>query len=165
MGLTNCIAIAYRNADGTQNRFNALKEAYPDNRLLIVSNRAGTAHHQQEAELLEKTTGVKVLRHSTKKPGCGRDILAHFKACANVAISDPAEIAVIGDRIFTDIMLANMLGSLGIWIRDGVVAQCGVVGATLSPLVRQLTDRKLDGLEKGLPHVLETVGIRAPTPA
>jgi phosphatidylglycerophosphatase GEP4 len=32
----------------------------------------------------------------------------------------PSQIAVVGDRLLTDMMLANMMGSYGIWIKDGV---------------------------------------------
>ena len=92
-----------------------------------MSNRAGTDSHLQEAEVLEKKTGVKVLRHSIKKPGCSNDVLRHFAGSPEAAVSSPSEIAVIGDRLFTDIMLANMMGSLGVWVREGVHPQNGVV--------------------------------------
>ena len=51
-----------------QERFEELKRAYPGSRLLIVSNSAGTLSDPTgaEADLLEKATGVKVLRHTTK---------------------------------------------------------------------------------------------------
>ena len=32
----------------------------------------------------------------------------------------PSHIAVVGDRLFTDVMMANMMGSWSIWVRDGV---------------------------------------------
>ena len=92
-----------------------------------MSNRAGTDGHLEEAEVLEKKTGVKVLRHSTKKPGCSNDILRHFEYSPDTGVTRPSEIAVIGDMIFTDIMLANMMGSLGVWVREGVHPQNGVV--------------------------------------
>lgn len=51
-----------------QERFEELKRAYPGSRLLIVSNSAGTLADPNgaEADLLEESTGVKVLRHNTK---------------------------------------------------------------------------------------------------
>lgn len=51
-----------------QERFEELRKAYPGSRLLIVSNSAGTLSDPTgaEADLLEKNTGVKVLRHNTK---------------------------------------------------------------------------------------------------
>ena len=51
-----------------RSKFQELRNAYPGSKLIIVSNTAGTDSdkHQAEAALLEKNTGVKVLRHSTK---------------------------------------------------------------------------------------------------
>lgn len=31
------------------------------------------------------------------------------------------EIAVVGDRLGTDVLMAGMMGSWGVWCRDGVV--------------------------------------------
>lgn len=85
---------------------------------MIVSNSAGTNDDigYKQALELEANTGVKVLRHPTKKPGCHDEILQYF-AKLNVKST---EIAVIGDRLFTDILMANMMGSYGVWLRDGV---------------------------------------------
>lgn len=104
--------------------------AYPDSRLLIVSNSAGTNDDVEgkEARLLEAATGVKVLRHSTKKPGCGPQIMEYFRnhaADANVIL--PNQIAVVGDRLSTDVMMANMMGFWSVWIKDGVVDQKNLV--------------------------------------
>lgn len=51
-----------------QERFEQLRGAYPGAQLLIVSNSAGTSSDPTgaEADLLERSTGVKVLRHGTK---------------------------------------------------------------------------------------------------
>ena len=57
------------------------RKAYPGSRLLIVSNSAGTGSDKDhaEADVIEKDIGVKVLRHSTKKPGCHEEIMKHFR--------------------------------------------------------------------------------------
>jgi ribonucleotide monophosphatase NagD (HAD superfamily) len=34
---------------------------------------------------------------------------------------------VVGDRLFTDIMMANMIGAWSVWVKDGVVNNDGVV--------------------------------------
>ena len=49
-------------------RFKELREAYPGSRLLIVSNTSGSRSDPGglEAEKVEKSTGVRVLRHSVK---------------------------------------------------------------------------------------------------
>ncbi|KAG4407866.1 hypothetical protein JTP64_003402 [Candida tropicalis] len=95
-----------------------LQETYPKEHLLIVSNSAGTnddINHKQ-AEILESNTGVTVLRHSIKKPGCLNEIEDYFKKF-NIAKN---EILIIGDRLFTDMLMANMMGSWGCWINQGV---------------------------------------------
>lgn len=93
--------------------------------MLIVSNSAGTADDPggKEATLLEAATGVKVLRHSTKKPGCGAQVLEYFRNAPDVSVTSPSQVAIVGDRLFTDVMMANMIGSWGVWVKDGVVQE------------------------------------------
>ncbi|KAF6222146.1 hypothetical protein HO133_001232 [Letharia lupina] len=88
--------------------FESLRKTFPGARVLIVSNSAGTQDDPEgkEAKLLEQATGVNVFKHSTKKPGC--------------------QIAVVGDRLFTDIIMASTMGSWSIWIEDGVVKNNGI---------------------------------------
>jgi phosphatidylglycerophosphatase GEP4 len=91
---------------------------------LIVSNTAGARSrdpHGEIAKEVEKTTGVTVLPHSTKKPGCGYEIMEHFKQYPETGVTRPDQIAVVGDRLTTDIMLANLMGSYGVWVKDGVI--------------------------------------------
>lgn len=47
--------------------------------------------------------------------------MAYFKQHPETEVTDPSQIAVVGDRLTTDMMLANMMGAYGFWIRDGVV--------------------------------------------
>ncbi|KAK8220160.1 hypothetical protein M8818_000576 [Zalaria obscura] len=108
-----------------QERFDELRRDYPGSKLLIVSNTAGTAS-VAEAEDLERKTGVKVLPHSTKKPGCHPDIMAYFRNNKDSGVSSPQHVAIVGDRLFTDVMMANMMGSYAIWVRDGVVKDEGM---------------------------------------
>ncbi|KAI1458837.1 HAD-superfamily phosphatase [Annulohypoxylon moriforme] len=104
-------------------RFQLLRKEYPGHRLLIVSNTAGATTYDRDGQLaeeLESATGIPVLAHRVKKPGCGDEILAHFKAHPEVGITHPSQIAIVGDRLMTDMMLANTMGSWGLWIKDGV---------------------------------------------
>lgn len=99
-----------------------LVQTYPG-RVLIVLNLAGTRDDQSgQAEELERNTGVPVLRHATKKPGCGADVVAWMRARG----VEPAEVAVVGDRLFTDIVMARSIGGYGVWVRDGVVVGEGL---------------------------------------
>ncbi|ABN67045.1 predicted protein [Scheffersomyces stipitis CBS 6054] len=95
-----------------------LQGAFPKEHLLIVSNSAGTNDdiNYTQAIKLEKDTGVTVLRHPTKKPGCFGEIGEYFKQFDIL----PHEILIVGDRLFTDMLMANMMGSWGLWLSDGV---------------------------------------------
>jgi len=104
-------------------KFEALRKAYPGNRLLIVSNTSGTpddVDNKEAFQLSKNISDVAVLRHSVKKPGCKDEILEYLRSCPDVRLESPSQIAVIGDRLFTDIMMANMMGAWGVWIKDGV---------------------------------------------
>lgn len=107
-----------------QQHFEKLKQTYPGRKLLVVSNTAGATSWDKDltqAAEVEKSTGVFVLPHSTKKPGCGAEIMAYFKQYPETGVTDPSHIAVVGDRLTTDVMLANMMGAWGFWIKNGVV--------------------------------------------
>ena len=87
---------------------------------MIVSNSAGTnddLNHSQALEL-EHSLGVDVLRHSTKKPGCHEEILDYFST--NGITNNPNEIDVVGDRVFTVFIMANMMRSMALFISEGV---------------------------------------------
>ncbi|KAL2266467.1 hypothetical protein VTJ83DRAFT_5819 [Remersonia thermophila] len=105
-------------------RFEALRAAYPGRRLLIVSNTAGATSWDRDGRMaaeVTKATGIEVLPHDVKKPGCGDEIMAYFRRHPETGVTGPHHIAVVGDRLSTDMMLANMLGSWGLWVKDGVV--------------------------------------------
>lgn len=125
----NCFAIPHQDEIYApyREKFQELRKAYPGSRLLIVSNTAGTDGGHTKAEILEKNTGVQVLRHSTKKPGCGDEIMKFLRAQKDADVTSPSQIAVIGDRLLTDVMMANMMGSYGIWVKDGIPGQKGFV--------------------------------------
>lgn len=115
---------AHEVADPPQEQFKALKEAYPGRRLLIVSNTSGALSYDTNRNLasaLEKATDVTVLSHKTKKPGCGPEIMEYFRQYPEVGVTCPSQIAVVGDRLSTDMMLANLMGSYGVWVQDGVI--------------------------------------------
>ncbi|CAM1508176.1 Fc.00g050240.m01.CDS01 [Cosmosporella sp. VM-42] len=107
-----------------KNHFEALKAAYPGRRLLVVSNTAGASSWDKNLNLaaeVEKNTEIPVLPHSVKKPGCGTEIMDYFRRHPETGVTHPSQIAVVGDRLTTDMMLANMMGGWGFWIKDGVI--------------------------------------------
>jgi phosphatidylglycerophosphatase GEP4 len=108
----------------SQAHFQRLREAYPGRRLLIVSNSAGTSSldpNGQHSSAVEKATGVAVLPHRTKKPGCGPEIMEYFRSHPETGVTRPEQVAVVGDRLTTDVMMANFMGSYAVWVKDGVV--------------------------------------------
>ena len=101
-----------------------MRAAYPGRRLLIVSNTAGATSYDVSGKLasaVEASTGVRVLAHGVKKPGCGDEIMSYFRQHPETGVTGPHQIAIVGDRLATDMMLANMMGSWGVWVKDGVV--------------------------------------------
>lgn len=101
-----------------------MRAAYPGRRLLIVSNTAGARSYDTKGDLaaaLEKATGLHVLSHQTKKPGCTSEVMEYFRKHPEAGVTSPSQIAVVGDRLSTDMMLANTMGSYAIWVKDGVV--------------------------------------------
>lgn len=118
--------------ESLQRHFSSLMKTYEPSRgrLLIVSNSAGTTSvdpSARDANQLELNTGVPVLLHNGKKPGCGPEIMEYFRKHPESGVTHPSQVCIVGDRLFTDIMMANMMGSWGIWIRDGVEYDQGVV--------------------------------------
>lgn len=110
---------------------------------MIVSNSAGTLNDSEgeEARLLEQATGVKVFKHSTKKPGCGLDVFKHLQNIREIRVKHPSQVAVVGDRLLTDVAMASTMGSWSIWIKDGVVENSCFVSPNKS--CRRLRPRSL----------------------
>jgi ribonucleotide monophosphatase NagD (HAD superfamily) len=57
--------------------------------------------------------------------------MEYFTQAKDVSITSPSQIAVVGDRLLTDIMMANMMGSYGFWIKDGVTEHKSIVSQPL----------------------------------
>lgn len=82
-----------------------------------------------QAESVSHNLGIAVLPHTTKKPGCSSTIIDYFagqrpilKAAASQGTTEalitpiqPFELIVVGDRVFTDVILGNKLGALPVW--------------------------------------------------
>ncbi|BFZ54051.1 hypothetical protein PYCC9005_001082 [Savitreella phatthalungensis] len=109
---------------------------------LIVSNTAGTLMHSEDlnghlALQLERTTGFSVLRHKRPKPGCGNNILRHFSETHMTTVK-PHEILVVGDRLLTDILMANLHGMRSCWLRKGVAYEDSGLGGKLERLYARM---------------------------
>ncbi|CAI4210310.1 unnamed protein product [Parascedosporium putredinis] len=130
--------------------FEALKKAYPGRRLLIVSNTSGATSwdpQRKMAQALEEETGIPVLTHSDKKPGCGSEVMEYFRKHPETGVTSPSQIAVVGDRLTTDIMMANMMGAWGfgsrtvlfLWLRKACTSARNAMIGYISSLVRGIS--------------------------
>lgn len=81
-------------------------------RVSVISNSAGTPDDPrgEAASKLESTLGVPVIRHKYKKPACAEEIIKHFGV-------DAPRIVLVGDRLSTDVEMANRWGMLSIHTR------------------------------------------------
>lgn len=87
-----------------------------DYEVFVLSNTAGDATNDSNGELalaLERSIGVRVMRHAEKKPMC-------FNEVRQLALQNPQSILVVGDRLLTDVLLANLVGAQSVWIRPGL---------------------------------------------
>ena len=81
--------------------------------MAIISNSAGCRNFDpdfKKAERGEQALSISFIRHERKKPDVIDDILAHFGTW------NTKEIAVIGDRIATDVLLGNLHGCMTILV-------------------------------------------------
>lgn len=62
---------------------------------------------------MEKALGVPVLRHTIKKPGGGDALLQRFHGVAK-----PQQMAMVGDRLFTDVLFGNLNGNITVLTRQ-----------------------------------------------
>jgi hypothetical protein len=47
--------------------------------------------------------------------------MEYFRKNPESGVTSPSQVAIVGDRLFTDVMMANLMGSYGFWIKDGVI--------------------------------------------
>jgi len=59
----------------------------------------------------------------------------------NKIVSGPEEVAVVGDRLFTDVLMANMMGAWSVWVRDGVIRSESLICKIERGVYNQFTQR------------------------
>ncbi|THH23056.1 hypothetical protein EUX98_g8124 [Antrodiella citrinella] len=110
----NCLTIPHRDqlVPELKEAWQECREVFGEGNVLIVSNSAGTRLDPGEiqAESVSHYLAVPVLRHASLKPSysCINAIRKYF-ASLPMPIKDE-ELIIVGDRIFTDVVLANRLG-------------------------------------------------------
>lgn len=77
-------------------------------KVAVLSNSAGTLDDpdHKQAETIERSLGLSVVRHEEKKPGGIEEVLKHFGA------KESSTICMIGDRLLTDVVFGNLHGML-----------------------------------------------------
>lgn len=128
-----------------------------------MSNRAGS-HPRYDAEvreLEERLSGLRISvfrlpEGSEKKPFCGEEVLEWFRERGVVKGAD--EIAVVGDRLGTDVLMAARMGSWSVWCRDGVTE--GVDPKDVRPGMNLLEKMEV-WVER---YLRESKGLKAPPP-
>lgn len=137
--------------------------------ILIVSNTAGSdprsRRYEDDARKLEeylRKLNIKVFRSpagrsAVKKPMSYAVVLEYLKSRGVVDRAE--EVAVVGDRVGTDVLMASLMGSWSIWTRDGVTQDMNGRGG--------MNYRgTLAGVERYLVRKLQRSGVKAtlPTP-
>ncbi|KAH8103535.1 HAD phosphatase [Cristinia sonorae] len=109
----NCLTIPYKDqlVPELHDAWKECREVFGDGNVLIVSNSAGTRLDPGgiQAESVSHYLSVPVLQHSSLKPSysCIGAIRKYF-ASLPTPVKDE-ELIVVGDRIFTDVVLANRM--------------------------------------------------------
>lgn len=86
-------------------------EIFGSENVAIISNSAGTDDdlNYKDAEEIENQLNIAVIRHKEKKPGGIKEVLGHFND-----VDCPEQIAMVGDRLLTDVVFGNLYGMLTI---------------------------------------------------
>ncbi|RAL16090.1 phosphatidylglycerophosphatase [Aspergillus homomorphus CBS 101889] len=136
------------------------------NAILIVSNRAGSdARYDDEVQSLEAQLAdlqIPVYRLPAgvaKKPFCGREVLDWFRERGVVERAD--EIAVVGDRLGTDVLMAREMGAWSVWCRDGINSRGRREGEGEDGGRRNVLERMEIWVER---YLRVNRGLRAPVP-
>lgn len=112
---------SFHSNDNSNNNNLEIKESFlklfgelkKDFKISIISNSAGNYSKDKDfiqASMIESKYGINVIRHQRSKPFCTNEFLAHF------SLFKKDEIILIGDRLFTDILMANKMGIKSVFV-------------------------------------------------
>ncbi|EEB08542.2 hypothetical protein SJAG_03700 [Schizosaccharomyces japonicus yFS275] len=119
----NCISISKQLDIYHKNlsKLNELKAQYGDRNVVVFSNSIGSQLEDKtgiDAREFERRNKIPVIRHTQQKPGGYREALTTLLEQTDAR--HPKELAIIGDRLLTDIKFANNMGAWGIWLSHGI---------------------------------------------
>ncbi|KAJ7772033.1 mitochondrial PGP phosphatase-domain-containing protein [Mycena maculata] len=142
----NCLTLPHKDelVPELQDAWDDCRTTFGDGNVLIVSNSAGSKSDVGgiQAESVKRNLRAPVLFHSSLKPGysCIRSIQRYFASLR--APVGPEQLIVVGDRVFTDVVLANRLRNLergsgimhlcfrSVFERGGTVGRENMVGSS-----------------------------------
>ena len=86
--------------------------------IAILSNSVGSYKDKdfKDANLLEMNANIPVIRHNSFKPFCISAVHSHFNNQKSLNSNDKLKLAIIGDRLFTDVLMGNYFGWTSILI-------------------------------------------------
>lgn len=97
-----------------------LKQEFGSGNLLIVSNSAGTHFDPAglAAESVSHKLGVPVLCHPNLKPSYKTiSAIQQYFSSLPAPIDDQKKLIIIGDRVMTDVAIANRMGAYSILVK------------------------------------------------
>lgn len=87
----------------------ACLDSFGRENVAVLSNHVG-CEDVDGGRLFGQIHGLKVINHATKKPGCMKDVQACFPQ------TPPHKMVLIGDRLSTDIFMAQANGMFGVLV-------------------------------------------------
>jgi len=84
--------------------------------VLILSNSANDKYFVQQREEIERNlAGLMILKTQRKKPFCFEEAKAHFSPPHSSVQNH--NMAFVGDRLLTDVLLANANGAISVYVQ------------------------------------------------
>ncbi|CAB39898.2 phosphatidylglycerol phosphate phosphatase Gep4 [Schizosaccharomyces pombe] len=119
----NCITLPNETtiAEAELKKIREFQNIYGEKNVILLSNSIGTRKLDPTGELaahFQQKWNIPVVRHSKLKPLCTEELYTYLSN--NSHVSSASQILFIGDRLLTDITLANIMGSWGVWLTRGV---------------------------------------------
>ncbi|KAJ7350636.1 mitochondrial PGP phosphatase-domain-containing protein [Mycena albidolilacea] len=109
----NCLTLPHKDelVPELRDAWDECRQTFGEGNVLIVSNSAGCNSDTGgiQAESVKRRLQAPVLFHSTPKPGyaCIKAIQRYFSSLRTPV--RPEQLIIVGDRVFTDVVLANRL--------------------------------------------------------
>jgi len=120
--------------------------------LYILSNSAGCNNETKRATQCEKQTGLEVIRYNAKKPNGQEEVLDYLKRQEGGSDLKTSQIAMIGDRNFTDIVFGNRAGMLTIKVAPILPNSREIVGLGIWRWIEEALEKWLINRGYSPPH-------------